>query len=166
MTTRLKNLMPSSLEESGSESKISGAITCKCPKRSFINKNWERPWRSKAAKTSNLIKWIRSNAESAGAMRMILQTHLLWLANAKELWVWSISSAWRVGSSHKNKKNHQALKTRTWDLFTGRDSNAKFARVCIHTLSKFERPSTKSSIKLMKSLRRPVETTFFLSPCR
>lgn len=99
-------------------------------------------------------------------MRMKLQTLLLWLASAKEQWVWSIFSAWRVGSSHKSKKNHQALKTRMWDLSTGRDSNAKFAKTCILTLLKLERPSTKSSIKLMKSLLKPVETTFFLNPCR
>jgi len=74
MTTKSKSLMPSSLAELGSESRISDAKSSKCLKPNCTTRSWERLWKSKVWKIlrSPLIKF---NVEYAGATMMIHQTH-------------------------------------------------------------------------------------------
>ena len=165
MITRSRSLTLSSSEELDSESKISNVTSCKCLRKNCTIKSWERPWRSKEPKTLIPMKWTKCSAESAGAMKTMTKIHLLLHANVKVPLVSSISNAWKVGSLLKNKKNHQVLRTRTWGPFTGKGLNAKFANKCILTLSRSGKPSTKLSIKRMKSLLKQMETIFFLSLC-
>jgi hypothetical protein len=157
--------MPSSLVVLDSEWRTSDATTSTCLKRNCTNRSSVKLWRWKVPRTSTTLLKIKSSAVSAGATRTMRPTHWLSHASAEDLWVLSISSASSLGFSLKSKRSHQVLRTKTSGVSTGRDSSAKSASKCTHTLSRSDLLSTRLLIRLMKLRRKLLVTTFFLNPC-
>ena len=55
----------------------------KCQNKSYTNKNYGRPWKSKVHAILMMQVKIKFNAESAGVMKMMLKIHLFSLVNVK-----------------------------------------------------------------------------------
>ena len=165
MTTKSKNSMPSSLVVLDSEWRTSDATTFICLKRSSTNRSFVKPWRSRELRTLTTLLKTKFNAVSAGATRTTRPTPWLSLASAEDPLVSSISNALSLGCSPKSKKSHQVPRTKTWGVFTGRDSSAKSVSKCTHTHSRLDQLSTRLSIRPMKLRRKLLVTTFFLNPC-
>lgn len=133
--------------------------------KSCISKNYVKPWKSKEPKISRMPVKIRYNVESVGAMRMIYIIHWFLHANAKDLLDLSTSTAWRVGFSHRNKKNHQVLRIKMFVPSIGRDSSVKSASKCIHIPSKLVKQFTKLLTLLTKLLHKLKAIISCLNQC-
>jgi len=154
---------PSNLEELDSESKISSVISSWWVSKNSITKNLRRLRRSKDWRMLEQNTRIRFNVVFAGVQRRTPPTHWLLHANVKELLAWFISNALKIGFWHRNKKNHQMLRTKMSVLSTGSVSNARSVSRCTHTLSKSAGPYTRSLIYLSKWTT--TTTIFCLSRC-
>lgn len=165
MTTKLKNLTQSSWVVLDSESRTSDATIFKCLRMSCINKSWEKLWRSRVPRTLMMLVKIKFSAEFVGVTRMIRPILSLSPASVRDQWVSSISSASSPGFLLRSRRNHQVLKTKMWGHSTGRDSSARFAKWCIHTLSKLDLLFTRLLIRQTRLPLRPRETISCWSQC-
>jgi hypothetical protein len=75
MITKSKNSMRLNLGESDSELKILDVTAIKWLNKNSTIKNWKRLWMWSVSRICTMQMLIKFNAESAGAVNMMIQIH-------------------------------------------------------------------------------------------